>query len=203
MLLHDKPPKGTRQKAVRTIHTCGDLRVSRDMKRGKFDVTCGLSGMTFASFGTLRVATAFVDRLGKVWSELLTCERLHKKLKCVIALFAHDDMGEDDNGLPYRIVGIDYIRAQLPNAWLYPSVDEDDPRWIGKVECVEFGGPCAQLPDGSLIMRGRYTKTRPIIPAKLIFTTEITWLRFSTSTRGVLEVTRHKKLVCALAVKNS
>lgn len=200
---------------IRTVYKNGMLRINRDpnvhgkpIKDGKFNITCGFSGLRITAFGTKHVAKAFVDRIGPVWEKLFVGiwasegsefdERLYLRLASVGRLFAHDDMGEDDGDLLYEMVR---PKAVMPASWFYDAPTEDN--GIGECGRYIFGGHCALVRDGSdgspkiWVMRGYFDRSMGLFLGN---EKRIVWLRFIASETGTPRVEEHAKLKSALMV---
>ena len=220
-----KPPKGKhrlvkssqRQDEIEiltfpTVHAKGMLRVNREpnakqepTKGGRFNITCGISGMSLTSFGTERVAKAFVDRVGPGWESLFADiwasetdfdSRLYNLLASVGRLFWHDDMGEDDGDRPYEIARYEFVEERLPKEWIYPK-DRREKRQLGCYNGIVFGGQCAVLRDGDGGKHRSFFVMQGINEGSL----QRVWLHFDTLPGRPPRVTEHAKLKEALYIR--
>lgn len=203
-----------------TVYAKGMLRVNREpnakqepTKGGRFNITCGISGMRLTSFGTKRVAKAFVDRVGPGWSKLFADiwasnetdfdSRLYNLLASVGRLFAQDDMGEDDGDRPYEIARHEFVEERLPKEWIYPKATREK-RQLGCHNGIVFGGPCAVLRDGGdryrsfFVMQGIKEKSRGLFLGSEKVSV---WLHFNTFLGQSPRVTEHAKLKEALYIR--
>lgn len=221
-----KPPKGKhwivklsqwsnefKVLAFRTVHANGMLRVNREpnekdetSKDGKFNVTCGISGMRLTYFGTKRVAKAFVDRVGPGWSKLFVDiwaseetdfdKRLYGLVASIGRLHSRDDMGQDDGDHSYEIARHEFVEERLPKDWIYPR-EIREKQQLGCYMGIVFGGPCAVLRDGNDGKHRSFFVMQGIHEGSL----QRVWLHFDTFPGEIPRVTEHAKLKQAMYIR--